>query len=126
MVPGVPLTAERVLRRKDGSTFPIELSLSLIVANHGRFLLGMARDITDRKRAEETQERAQRALEERVRERTQHLEIANRRLEEEIRGRRRSEAALRESEERFRNLAERSQLLAWEADADTGQFLYVG
>jgi len=126
MVPGVPLTAERVLRRKDGSTFPVELSLSLIVANHRRFLLGMARDITDRKRAEETQERAQRALEERVRERTQHLEIANRRLEEEIRGRRRSEAALRESEERFRNLAERSQVLAWEADADTGQFLYVG
>ena len=126
MVPGEPLIAERVLRRRDGSTLPIELSLSLIVANDRRFLLGMARDIADRKRAEEAQEKAQRALEERVRERTQHLEIANRRLEEEIRGRRRSEAALRESEERFRNLAERSQLLAWEADAETGQFLYVG
>lgn len=126
MVPGEPLIAERVLRRKDGSTLPIELSLSLIVANDRRFLLGMARDIADRKRAEEAQERAQRALEERVRERTQHLEIANRRLEEEIRGRRRSEAALRESEERFRSLAERSNLLAWEADAETGRFLYVG
>ena len=126
MVPGVPLTSERVLRRKDGSTFPIELSLSLIVANDRRFLLGMARDITDRKRAEDAQERAQRALEKRVRERTRHLEIANRRLEEEIRGRRRSEAALRESEERFRSLAEHSHLLAWEADADTGQFAYVG
>jgi PAS domain S-box-containing protein len=126
MVPGEPVIAERVLRRKDGSTFPIELSLSLIVANDRRFLLGMARNITDRKRAEEAQEKAQRALEERVRERTQHLEIANRRLEEEMRGRRRSEAALRDSEERFRSLAERSHLLAWEADAETGQFLYVG
>lgn len=126
MVPGVPLTGERVLRRKDGSTFPIELSLSLIVSNDKRFLLGMARDITDRKRAEQLQEKAQRALEKRVRERTQHLEIVNRRLEEEIRGRRRSEAALRESEERFRTLAERSHVLAWEADARTGQFTYVG
>lgn len=126
MVPGVPLTGERVLRRKDGSTFPIELSLSLIVSNDKRLLLGMARDITDRKRAEQVQEKAQRVLEERVRERTQHLEIVNRRLEEEIRGRRRSETALRESEERFRTLAERSHLLAWEADAGTGQFTYVG
>lgn len=126
MAPGVPLIGERVLRRKDGSTFPIELSLSLIVSGRNRFLLGMARDITDRKRAEEAQEQVQRALEERVRERTQHLEIANRRLAEEIRGRERSEAALRASEERLRNLAERSHVLAWEADARTGRFTYVG
>ena len=126
MAPGVPVTGERILRRKDGSTFPIELSLSLIVSGGKRFMLGMARDITDRKRAEEAQERAQRALEERVRERTQHLEVVNRRLEEEIRGRQRSEAALRESEERFRELAERSHLLAWEADSRTWQFTYVG
>ena len=126
MVPGVPMTRERVLRRKDGSTFPIELSLSLIVSGRKRLMLGMARDITDRKRAEQAQEKAQRALEERVRERTQHLEVVNRRLEEEIRGRQRSEAALRESEERFRTLAERSHLLAWEADARTWQFTYVG
>jgi PAS domain S-box-containing protein len=126
MVPGVPMTGERVLRRKDGSTFPIELSLSLIVSGRKRLLLGMARDITDRKRAEQAQEKAQRALEELVRERTQHLEVANRRLEEEMRGRRRFEAALRESEERFRTLAERGPLLAWEADARTWQFTYVG
>jgi PAS domain S-box-containing protein len=126
LVPGVPMTRERVLRRKDGTTFPIELSLSLIVSGRKRLMLGMARDITDRKRAEQAQEKAQRALEERVRERTRHLEIVNLRLEEEIRGRQRSEAALRESEERFRTLAERSLLLAWEADAHSWQFGYVG
>src|SRR5262245_25577309 len=126
LVPGVPMTRERLLRRKDGSTFPIELSLSIIVSDGKRFMLGMARDITDRKRAEQAQEKAQRALEERVRDRTAHLEVVNRRLEEEIRGRQRSEAALRESEERFRTLAERSLLLAWEADAQTWQFTYVG
>jgi PAS domain S-box-containing protein len=126
LVPGVPMTRERVLRRKDGSTVPIELGLSVIVSGRKRLMLGMARDITDRKRAEQAQGKAQRALEERVRERTQHLEVVNRRLEEEIRGRQRSEAALRESEERFRTLAERSLLLAWEADAHTWQFTYVG
>jgi len=122
----VPMTGERVLRRKDGTTFPVELSLSLIVSGRRQLMLGMARDITDRKRAEHDREEAQRALEERVRERTQHLEIANRLLEQEIRERRRSEAALRESEERFRKLAERNHLLAWEADARTWQFTYVG
>lgn len=91
LVPGVPVVAERVLRRKDGSTFPIELSLSLIVSGERRLLLGLARDITDRKRAQRAQE-----------------------------------AALRESEERFRELAERGHLLAWEADARSFDFVYVG
>ncbi len=126
MAPGMPMTGERVLRRKDGTTFPVELSLSLIVSGEKRLLLGMARDITDRKRAEHAQEQSQRALEERVRERTQHLELLNRLLEQEIRERQRSEAALRDSEERFRRLAEQSHLLAWEADAATWQFTHVG
>jgi PAS domain S-box-containing protein len=124
--PGVPLTAERVLRRKDGSTFPIELRLSLIVSGERRLLLGMARDITDRKLAEQTRADAQRVLEERVRERTQHLEIANRRLEEEILARQKTESALRASEAQFRELAERGHMLAWEADATTWEFVYVG
>jgi PAS domain S-box-containing protein len=126
MLPGTPLAAERKLRRKDGSTFPVELSLSLIVSGRRRLLLGLARDITDRKRVEEAREEARRALEDLVRERTRSLEIANRRLEKEMRGRRRFEVALRESEERFRTLAERGHLLAWEADARTWQFTYVG
>jgi PAS domain S-box-containing protein len=126
LVPGEPQRAERVLRRKDGSTIPIELSLSLIVSGKKQLLLGLARDITDRKRAEHAQEEAQRDLEAKVRERTQHLEVVNRQLEAEARTRERFEAALRESEERFRELAERGRLLAWEADARTWRFVYVG
>ena len=126
LVPGEPVWAERVLRRKDGSTFPIELSLSRVVFGERQLMLGIARDITDRKRAEAAQAEAQRVLEERVQERTRHLEAVNRRLEEEIQARERSEAALRESEERFRALAERGHLLAWEADGETWRFTYVG
>jgi PAS domain S-box-containing protein len=126
LAPGVPGVGERVLRRKDGSTFPVELRLSIIVSGARQLMLGLARDITDRKRAEQAQEEAQRVLEQRVRERTVHLEVANRRLEEEILARQRADVALRESEERFRELAERGHLLAWEADAKTWRFTYVG
>lgn len=123
--PGVPGTAERLLRRKDGSTVPIELSLSVIESGEKQLMLGIARDITDRKRAERVREDVQKELEERVRERTRHLELANVRLEEEIQARARSERALRKSEQLFRDLAERGRLIAWESDARTWQFTYV-
>ena len=43
--------------RRDGSTFPIELSLSSWSASHGaRFVTGIARDITTRKSAEQALE----------------------------------------------------------------------
>jgi PAS domain S-box-containing protein len=39
--------------RKDGSTFPVEVSLSVIDVDGRPFFLGVARDITERKRADE-------------------------------------------------------------------------
>jgi len=124
--PGVPGVGERTLKRKDGSTIPVELRLSIVASGERQLMLGLTRDITDRKRAERAQEEAQRALEQRVRERTEHLELVNRRLGEEVLARQQSEQALRESEERFRALAERGHLLAWEADARSRRFTYVG
>ena len=59
LVPGKPQLGRRVLRRKDGSTFPIELSLSLIESGDRQFLLGIARDITHHERARLAQEEAQ-------------------------------------------------------------------
>jgi PAS domain S-box-containing protein len=116
LTPGAPVTMERVLRRKDGSTLPIELKLSLITSGSRQLLLGMARDITDRKRVEQAQEEAQRALEERVHERTAHLEITNRRLEEEIHARQAYEAArqllLHELDHRVKNTLSTVQAVA--------------
>jgi len=51
-------------RRKDGSTFPVEVHTTLVSYGGRGFLLKVCRDITDRLRAEEVR------LEERVRERT--------------------------------------------------------
>jgi PAS domain S-box-containing protein len=44
-------------RRKDGSVFPVEVHTSIVWYGGRRFLLKMARDITDRKRAEQERER---------------------------------------------------------------------
>jgi len=50
--------------RKDGSEFPLELSIGTWQATDGPFYSGIIRDITERKRAEEERERLIRELQE--------------------------------------------------------------
>jgi two-component system sensor histidine kinase UhpB len=47
------LTVERSMRRRDGSVFPVEMRLSRITSGGTRQVLGIARDITARRQAEE-------------------------------------------------------------------------
>ena len=51
--PGVSLTAEGVHRRKDGSTFPVEIRFALIEEGEPQLVLSIVRDTTDRKRSDE-------------------------------------------------------------------------
>lgn len=53
LIPGVPLTSEGIHRRKDGTTFPIEVRLSLFESGDRKLICGMVRDITERKLVEE-------------------------------------------------------------------------
>ncbi len=48
---------EMVGRRRDGSTFPVELSVSEVLLDERRIFTGIVRDITERKRAEQELER---------------------------------------------------------------------
>ena len=47
------VTFESIHRRKDGSTFPVELSIHLIDIEEKKFYQGIIRDISERKEAEE-------------------------------------------------------------------------
>ena len=64
MVPGVPVTKEGIHRRKDGTTFPVEIRASLYESGDRRLMCGLVRDITERKRAEERLKEAIKAAEE--------------------------------------------------------------
>ncbi len=79
LISGGPVTMEGVHRRKDGTTFPVEVRIGLLEAEEGRLMLAAARDITERKR---------------------------------------SDSALRESEERFRALVQYGSDIITILDAD--------
>jgi len=110
MVPGEPVTLEGVHRRKGGTTFPVEVRLSVFESGNRKFMLGIDRDISDRKRTEEELRRHQDRLEELVAERTGELKKSNWELQQEITERKQAEKALRESEERYRILVENINL----------------
>ncbi|MBL1176955.1 GAF domain-containing protein [Pantanalinema sp. GBBB05] len=68
---------------------------------------------------------ANETLEQRVQERTQALRYMNSELAAEIAERLQAEAALRESEERFRQMAENIREVFWMSSVDKQQLLYV-
>jgi PAS domain S-box-containing protein len=75
-------------RKKDGSEFPLEASLSFVEQGGSRMALALTTDITERKRTQEalreSEERLRQLnaeLERRVRQRTAQLEAANQELE---------------------------------------------
>jgi len=91
--PPVPVVVELELIRKDGTTFWTEMSMGFLRlpddTPYG--ILGISRDITERKRVEEELSEYRELLEEQVRDRTEELESANlklmylnRRLEENL------------------------------------------
>lgn len=93
-----PVTLNRVFRRKDGSEFPVESRVGLIVAGGFATVLAIVRDVTERMRAEEELRAARDTLELRVQERTLDLRQAVEALKLEIQTREQKEKELQESQ----------------------------
>ena len=93
-------------RRRDGTEFPVEISLSPMETGEGLLVTAIIRDVTLRRQTEEELRHHQEQLEELVAERTAALTAANERLEREVAERQRMASALAQSEEHYRMLAE--------------------
>jgi PAS domain S-box-containing protein len=99
--------------RKDGTEFPVEVSLSYTRSGTDFLVMAFIIDITQRKKAEDALKESEEQLivyatelEKKVETRTQALRESVQRLEEEIKERRRAEEEARKSLERERELNE--------------------
>jgi len=77
--PGPPF--EHVILRADGSEIPIEIRTQPVVLDGVKMILGVFRDISERKQAEEALRTLNNELEQRVKERTAELAAKNTELE---------------------------------------------
>ena len=102
--PDWSLTSEFEMIHKDGSTFWIEVTMNPLHDEAGRIkgIMGITRDISERKQAEEELKKDRDDLEGLVKNRTAELVKANEQLKKEIQERKQVEESLRESTEKYR------------------------
>lgn len=105
--------------KKDGSTFPIRLSISEVKINNQRVFTGIIQDLTEQHAAEERIKKLNSELEKRVEERTTELQItvqqllnSNKQLAEEITERKKIETLLRNTEQEIRQALEKEKELS--------------
>jgi|GEM_PF-1231113 len=110
----------RTISAKDGSLHWVTARAQAFLDSEGKpfRFIGTLMEITDRKRAEQDIERANRELEERVAQRTSELRHANAVLMREIEEREKAEQALRRSDADFRRVLDGIPGLVWSSLPD--------
>ena len=106
--------------RKDGTTVWVEIIASLLLSDDGKpnGILGVSRDITDRKKAQEELVRYRERLEVLVQERTAQLTQTNEQLKQEIAERQRVEDALRKNRSLLVETQRITKTGGWEYSAE--------
>lgn len=97
---------EFILNRKDGTQVVVEIKSFPKKNKNGTLVLGIARDITVKKRAEETLQKVHDEVEKRVEERTALLSSTNELLNREVSRRKRAEEKMKEREADYLSLLE--------------------
>ncbi len=106
--------------RADGTLVPIEVSGAPITRGGVIVgVLGIARDITERRRAQEGLRRYQERLEQLLEERAVQLQEAYSRFDDTLAERSRTEQVLRDREEGARAVANLAPVMLWESDMDS-------
>jgi PAS domain S-box-containing protein len=107
-----------------GEKITLEISWKILSGKGAeKFVIGVSRDVTDRKLAQQALKRARDELEMRVKERTAELQKANELLKKQIDERIRAEEKLKESEEKYRGLFENSGDTVFIVEIETGIIL---
>ncbi len=109
---------------RDGVMIPVETRVVVGKWDNLQVMYGVCRDITRRLIAEEQLKKTHADLERRVQERTAELQQVNKSLEVEILERRRTQEALKRSEQRFRELADSLPQTVFECDG-SGNLTYA-
>lgn len=114
------LNRESTNLRKDGTQFPVWLQSEVVTdaAGEPTAIVTSCEDITERKRVEQELATYHHHLEQLVEQRTAELQ-------QEIEEHQRTETALRESEKRYRLVAENIFDVIWIIDLATAQFRYI-
>ncbi|OHB76064.1 MAG: hypothetical protein A2W31_16835 [Planctomycetes bacterium RBG_16_64_10] len=102
--------------RRDGTEVMADVLLARINLGAREVLQAVVRDITERKKAEQTLREAHDELEQRVNERTGELATTNAELQREVAERRRTEQILRETEAVYRSLVDSLPLNVFRKD----------
>lgn len=123
---GERLQVEEMFQQADGTLKWVETIKTPIRDPQGQIIgtVGIARDITDRKHLEKRLRLANEDLEARVENRTMELLALNHALNQEVIQRQRTLDALKESEERFRSMAESAPVMIWMSD-EQGEIIYL-
>lgn len=111
--------------RKDGSSFPVDLMVTAVRDDQGEIngFLGVGVDISERRMAMAAMLEAAEELEHKVEERTEALVALNDSLKLQIADRKKAEATLGKSEEKYRTLVDNLSVGIYRNTLDDGSFI---